>query len=162
MENKTCLTKNICNFCIHFLTLVLITSRLYSFGTYSIIYSPVCVFVCVKQSSLKTTARIWFWSVRNNKARRPKATVIRFQISGLPVVSQTVKCLAAPGKSIHKPFPATFVNFSAIYRSLRRHKWFMHSYLTSQIHSSARLITANIRCLLHSSMMKTNGHSRNV
>lgn len=41
MENKTCLTKNICNFCIHFLTLVLITSILYSFGTYSIIYSPV-------------------------------------------------------------------------------------------------------------------------
>lgn len=43
MENKTCLTKNICNFCIHFLTLVLITSILYRFGKYSIIYSPAGV-----------------------------------------------------------------------------------------------------------------------
>lgn len=43
MENKTCLTKNICNFCIHFVTLVLITFILYRFGTYSIIYSPVWV-----------------------------------------------------------------------------------------------------------------------
>lgn len=54
MENKTCLTKNICNFCIHFLTLVLITSILYRFGKYSIIYSPVMN----QKSSLETTTYI--------------------------------------------------------------------------------------------------------
>lgn len=60
MENKTC-TKNICNFCIHFLTLVLITSILYSFGTYSIIYSPVSQ----TKSSLKTTTCSNFGVLKN-------------------------------------------------------------------------------------------------